>query len=221
VISKEAMKKTLLTVLVLIAIAAMPAAADTILVGQSTTHNFTWNTGSGTVTGTAIFTLNSNTSMTITIANTSGPGAYGIRPALTAVGFNSTPNLSNMTMQTISSNLDWHFGNGTGIGNGTYEVRAGDPGVCNQGPPPGTSPTSGPNRGAICAGQTGTFTFTFTGLTGNSLTLDGTTLKFQTEVGSFHPTGTPGNPVPEPASLALLGTGLISAGGFIRRKLNK
>jgi hypothetical protein len=102
--------------------------------------------------------------------------------------------------------------NGTGLGN-QWEVHVGDPGTCNQGAAPGTS-----DSGALCAGQTGTLSFSF-GPALTSIDLGLTVVKFQTEVGSFEPTGTPGDPVPEPASLVLLGSGMLGAAGFVRRKL--
>lgn len=65
--------------------------------------------------------------------------------------------------------------------------------------------------------QTATFNFTFTGLTSVSqLKISDVSFSFGTAPGNDVPGHTT---VPEPASLALLGTGLLGAGGFMRRKL--
>jgi hypothetical protein len=67
--------------------------------------------------------------------------------------------------------------------------------------------------------QTATFNFTFAGLTSVSqLNLRDVQFSFGTAPGNNVPGTTP---VPEPASLALLGSGLVGAGGFLRRRLQK
>jgi hypothetical protein len=82
-------------------------------------------------------------------------------------------------------------------------------------------------NGSICGNdphnpfinQTATFNFTFAGLNSVSqLNLSDVLFSFGTVSGNNVP---PGSTVPEPASLALLGSGLIGAGGFLRRKLQK
>jgi len=211
------MKKLIIGVIAILALSVMPAAADTINAGQSLTYNYSQITSGGTLSATVVYTLTSSGHMTVTVTNTTSGAGGSVRPALTAVGFTSTPNLTpNVGSMTGTANVaDWHLDNGTGLGN-QWEIHAGDPGTCNQGAAPGTS-----INGALCAGATGTFSFTFSPNVG-TVSFDSTVVKFQTTVGSFEPRGTPGqSTVPEPAGLALLGTGLISAGGFIRRKISK
>lgn len=214
--------KKFISILALALLAITSAAADTISVGQTVTYNYSLNSTSGTLTATATFTLNSTNSMTVSITNTSPSNSWNSRPALTAIGFNTTPTLSLTGLTALTSNVSqWHVNGNTGIGN--YEISAGDAGVCNQGPPPGSSlDNNNPNGDALCVGNTGSFTLTFSGLspTANGFIIDASIVKFQTEIDSYQVPGG-GNQVPEPASLALLGTGLLSAGGFLRRKLNK
>ena len=207
------MRKLITIIALVVLVVAIPAAADTITVGQSLTYNYTQITSGGAISARVIYTLTSAGHMSVTITNTTTGNGGNIRPALSAIGFTSTPNLTPSNLVTSSNISDWHMDNGTGLGN-QWEIHAGDPGTCNQGAAPGTS-----INGALCAGATGTLSFVFSPNVG-TVTFDSTVVKFQTTIGSFEPTGTPGqSTVPEPTSLALLGTGLLSAGSFVRRKL--
>jgi hypothetical protein len=143
---------------------------------------------------TALFTLSGNV-LTVQLSNTS----TDLATALTALGFNTTPNI------TISNFT------GTGVTNGwTVNGALGQFEVSRNG--------QGQNE-AINAGGSETLTFTLLNFSGD-LTIDLTAVHLQSlpNGGSDKPTG---GEIPEPASMVLLGTGLLGIAAGLRKRLRR
>ena len=194
-------RKALLTTAAAFAMLALSSVAHadpiTLAQGGSTTVNFQSPNFAGS-TATATFSLTGNT-LTVTLTNTSTNGTF-----LSGLGFDTTPNLVLNNALTMATN-GWTAGAGPGGGLGSFEMVAFGNG----------------NPDRLSAGESSTATFVFT-TTPSSITFD-TMIVHLTSLpngNSEKVPGTPNNPVPEPMTMFLFGTGLAGIAARARRRRN-
>jgi hypothetical protein len=145
-------------------------------------------------TATALFTLSGNV-LTVQLSNTS----TDLATALTALGFNTTPNITISNYVGTGVTAGWTVNGALGV----FEVSRNGQG----------------QNEAINAGGSETLTFTLLNFSGN-LTIDLTQVHLQSLPNgqSDKPSG---SEIPEPASMVLLGTGLLGIAAGFRKRFRK
>ena len=233
------MFKRLLILAALVAlVASVPAARANSFTFSTPTGS---STGGGPVNATATFTTNDNGTITISLTNLQAnpTDAAQLISDLDFVLSNgaTTGTLSSSLGQqiTVAGNGSFTLGSTTSTGWGLNNNVAGGlqlDALGFIGPaglilgPPGSGGTYSNANGSIAGSpshnpfinQTATFTVTVAGVT-HLTSITSATFSFGTVAGVNIP-GTPGQntPVPEPATIALFGTGLLTLGGLVRRR---
>ncbi len=215
--------KLIFSIAALLVFASVTVRADTITVTGVDTGQFS--------TATVVCEFNSQTNtFTFTITNTSAITQPGSTSTITGIGFdlpplgNASPSgLNGFTgNQAPSLSANFTFSDAD-LGNVPHGFNSA---VLDFGFITGNSGnfSGGSVNDGLTPGESASFTVSgtaFTGFTEEQI-CNAIFVRFQNvNTGAGSDVGVPGEPIPEPSSILLLGSALLGFGGYVRRKIKR